>query len=239
MRFFITILLILFCSIANAQSKLTIQGPTNVGLNEIVELSTNIDMSFENDLPSHTIMWEVPTILEGKTKSYNKDSILVLSSGCKDADIIVRVVVIDWENRRMDRAAFTVKVRTDPNNPIPPPGPIFPPAKVTGKYYDVSMTCLNEIKPNDNTFVNQTNRLEKSFGVIIGEIRNKKFTSIESMLAALRQSNNNGWDASSRVKWQTWRSKIADLFISDQFQTIDEFISPLEQIQTALKEVMP
>lgn len=246
-NFIIAFVVLMLSTPTYAQQQLNIEGPENiVGHNEIVEFKTNIEITYDDDeLPSHTIEWEVPTSLEDKTRTYYDGTVLAIPSGCKDMDIEVRIRTTDWNKRRIEKAKFLLKVRKDPNDPIvvepdpiDPTDPIIEP--VVGNFYELTKTELPLI--DDPTLKERCAELHKGFGIIVGQIKDKKFTSVNEMMAALRSVNNGEfggvkpWSVESRLKWQNWRNKLSMLFAGKNLTDVEDFINPFQQIQTALKE---
>jgi hypothetical protein len=233
------------CSSCFAQQVLKIEGPKeSIGFGEIIEVKTNVEIKDDNGKPSHTIEWDLPRGLLSKSKFYYNNTLLAIPSGCTNQDIIVQARVIDWVNRRIDRAEFIVKVRgssqEEPSKPIPSPG----------KYKDNPLykVVIREYpKINDSNKVTLAKNMISAYSYVVSDIKTNSYPSIVKMMEDVRmrtvinQDDGSVIPSSQLQKWVNYRTIIGNTFndLTDQgkLNKVSDYQVHFEAMVAALKEV--
>lgn len=237
---------LLLCSSCLAQQALKIEGPKeSIGFGEIIEVKTNVKIVDDNGLPSHTIEWDLPRGLLSKSKFYYDNTLLAIPSGCTNKDIIVQARVIDWVNRRIDKAEYIVKVRG--SSPVDPPQPVPTPEN---KYKDnlLYKIVLSEYKKiDDPNKVQLAKNMIKAYENVISDIKGNSYSSVVKMMEDVRmrtvvnQDDGSIIPSSQLQRWVGYRTSIGNVFnkLADDGKLfkVKDYQVHFEAMVAALKEV--
>lgn len=256
LRAALTLIVLLTPQLLVAQQVMQIVGPDKpVGFTQIAELTTNVDIVIDDQgRPSHTVEWELPRGMLSRTRVYQDGRILVFATGCKAEDVIVGVRVTDWVNRRIARDEYTLRIRGDSEDPGPvdpgpgDPGPVDPPGNVKDSpLYSVAKRAFAGVQDPDKE--RWGNQMSASFGYIAGEVKDKKFTSIEEMLERMRAAVRGELDIPGvdpfpdevRKNWTGFREAVAIAFdaleTDGKLKTVDDYWLHFRALEVALDEI--